>query len=101
MPRGGLWNMRMPVPKSGPFIDDINGCTESGLDQQFLEALAHDPATLKRTWQSVKEIMAPRRTRSTDKEMVYLAVSATNHAHTASHLIRQRRKRPNEQRDVR
>jgi AhpD family alkylhydroperoxidase len=38
----------------------------------------HDPATLKRTWESVKEIMAPGRLDAVTKEMIYLAVSVTN-----------------------
>src|SRR3954469_17711108 len=44
----------------------------------FWKALAHDPATLRRTWQSVKEIMAPGALDAVTKEMVYLAVSASN-----------------------
>jgi len=44
----------------------------------FWKALAHDPATLKRTWQSIKEIMAPGALDPLTKEMIYLAVSVTN-----------------------
>ena len=44
----------------------------------FWKALAHDPATLRRTWQSVKEIMAPGALDALTKEMIYVAVSATN-----------------------
>jgi AhpD family alkylhydroperoxidase len=40
--------------------------------------LAHDPATLRRTWESVKQIMAPGALDAVTKEMIYLAVSATN-----------------------
>jgi AhpD family alkylhydroperoxidase len=40
--------------------------------------LAHDPKTLRRTWQSSKEIMAPGALDAVTKEMIYLAVSATN-----------------------
>jgi AhpD family alkylhydroperoxidase len=44
----------------------------------FWKALAHDPVTLRRTWNSIKEIMAPGALDAVTKEMVYLAVSATN-----------------------
>ena len=47
-------------------------------DANFWKFLAHDPATLKRTWQSLKEIMAPGALDAVTKEMVYLAVSVTN-----------------------
>jgi AhpD family alkylhydroperoxidase len=40
--------------------------------------MAHDPATLKRTWESIKQIMAPGSLDPLTKEMIYLAVSATN-----------------------
>jgi len=44
----------------------------------FWKALAHDPATLRRTWASIKEIMAPGALDAVTKEMIYLAVSASN-----------------------
>ena len=50
-------------------VDDVNN---------FWKYLAHDPATLKRTWESVKEIMAPGTLDTLTKEMIYLAVSVTN-----------------------
>jgi AhpD family alkylhydroperoxidase len=50
-------------------VDDVNN---------FWKYLAHDPATLKRTWDGVKEIMAPGTLDALTKEMIYLAVSVTN-----------------------
>src|SRR5262249_529074 len=44
----------------------------------FWKALAHDPATLRRTWESVKQIMAPGALDALTKEMLYVAISATN-----------------------
>lgn len=44
----------------------------------FWKALAAHPPTLKRTWESVKEVMAPGVLDSLTKEMLYLAVSVTN-----------------------
>jgi AhpD family alkylhydroperoxidase len=40
--------------------------------------LANDPATLRRTWESLKEVMAPGALDPLTKELVYLAVSVTN-----------------------
>src|SRR5258705_8531146 len=44
----------------------------------FWKAIAHDPPTLRRTWESVKQVMAPGALDPLTKEMVYLAVSTTN-----------------------
>jgi AhpD family alkylhydroperoxidase len=44
----------------------------------FWKYLAHDPVGLKRTWESLKEVMAPGALDPLVKEMVYLAVSVTN-----------------------
>jgi AhpD family alkylhydroperoxidase len=44
----------------------------------FWKAIAHDPATLRRTWQSAKEIMGPGALDPMFKEMLYVAISATN-----------------------
>ena len=59
-------------------VDDVNN---------FWKYLARDPATLKRTWESIKEVMAPGALDPLTKEMVYLAVSVTNGCGycTASH----------------
>jgi AhpD family alkylhydroperoxidase len=43
-----------------------------------VRAVYDDIMTTRRTWQSVKEIMAPGALDPLTKEMVYLAVSATN-----------------------
>jgi len=44
----------------------------------FWKALAVHPPTLKRTWESVKEVMGPGVLDAVTKEMIYLAVSVTN-----------------------
>jgi len=44
----------------------------------FWKYLANDPATLKRTWESLKEVMAPGALDPLTKELIYLAVSVTN-----------------------
>ncbi len=62
-------------------INDVNN---------FWKYLANDPVTLRRTWHSLKEIMEPGALDSLTKELIYIAVSATNNcaycirSHTAS-----------------
>jgi AhpD family alkylhydroperoxidase len=58
--------------------DDIMRTRKTDWINNFWKALAHDPVTLRRTWESIKEIMAPGSLDSLTKEMVYLAVSVTN-----------------------
>ena len=58
--------------------DDIMKTRNVDWINNFWKALAHDPATLRRTWESIKEIMRPGALDALTKELVYLAVSATN-----------------------
>ena len=59
-------------------FDDIKRTRQVEDVNNFWKYLAQDPATLKRTWESVKEIMAPGALDAVTKEMIYLAVSVTN-----------------------
>jgi len=65
-------------------VEDVNN---------FWKYLAHHPATLSRTWQSLKEVMAPGALDPLIKEMVYVAVSITNNCQycVASHSAAARR----------
>ena len=71
-------------------FDDIRKTRGSDFVNNFWRALAHDPVLLKRTWETIKEVMAPGALDPLVKEMIYVAVSATNgcdyciHSHTAS-----------------
>jgi AhpD family alkylhydroperoxidase len=58
--------------------DDIKKTRNVPDVNNFWKYLAHDAATLRRTWESVKEVMAPGALDPLTKEMVYLAVSVTN-----------------------
>ena len=58
--------------------DDIKRSRNVPDVNNFWKYLAHDPATLTRTWDSIKEIMAPGALDPLTKEMIYLAVSVTN-----------------------
>jgi AhpD family alkylhydroperoxidase len=58
--------------------DDIMATRKTDRINNFWKALAHDPATLRRTWESVKQIMGAGALDALTKEMIYVAVSATN-----------------------
>ena len=59
-------------------FDDIMSSRNVADVNNFWKYLANDPKTLKRTWESLKEIMAPGALDPLVKEMVYLAVSVSN-----------------------
>jgi AhpD family alkylhydroperoxidase len=58
--------------------DDIMATRKTDYVNNFWRALASHPPTLRRTWESVKQVMAPGALDVLTKEMLYLAVSATN-----------------------
>jgi AhpD family alkylhydroperoxidase len=59
-------------------FDDIKSSRNVPDVNNFWKYLARDPALLKRTWEGVKEVMAPGALDALTKEMLYLAVSVTN-----------------------
>lgn len=59
-------------------FDDIKAVRNVEDVNNFWKYLAHDPVTLKRTWESVKEVMAKGELSPLVKEMIYVAVSITN-----------------------
>jgi AhpD family alkylhydroperoxidase len=65
-------------PEVRAVYDDIKKTRNVPDVNNFWKYLARDPVTLKRTWESLKEIMAPGALDPLTKEMVYLAVSVTN-----------------------
>jgi len=74
----GLIDYTDASPEVRAVYDDIMATRKVNWINNFWKALAHDPALLKRTWQSIKEIMAPGRLDALTKEMIYLAVSVTS-----------------------
>ena len=71
-------------------FDDIRKERKSEFVNNFWRALAHDPKTLRRTWESIKDVMAPGALDPKFKEMLYVAVSIAHgcsyciHSHTAA-----------------
>ena len=73
--------------------DDIMVTRQSDYVNNFWKALAHDPVTLKRTWESIKQVMASGALDALTKELIYLAVSVSNQCNycIASHTAAARR----------
>jgi AhpD family alkylhydroperoxidase len=65
-------------PQVREVFDDIKRSRKVEDVNNFWKYLAHDPVLLRRTWESVKEVMAPGAIDALTKEMIYLAVSVTN-----------------------
>ena len=65
-------------PQVRAVYDDIKRVRNVPDVNNFWKYLARDPVTLKRTWESVKEVMTAGALDSLTKEMIYLAVSVTN-----------------------
>ncbi|HTP85915.1 MAG TPA: carboxymuconolactone decarboxylase family protein [Bryobacteraceae bacterium] len=86
----GLIEYSDASPEVRAVYDDIMATRQTDYINNFWKALAHDPATLRRTWESIKQIMAPGTLDPLTKEMLYVAVSVTNQCgyciatHTAS-----------------
>jgi AhpD family alkylhydroperoxidase len=65
-------------PEVRAVYDDIMATRKIDWINNFWKALAHHPPTLRRTWESIKEVMEPGALDPLVKEMIYIAVSATN-----------------------
>lgn len=65
-------------PEVRAVYDDIMATRKTDWINNFWKALANHPPTLRRTWESIKQVMAPGVLDPLTKEMLYLAVSAAN-----------------------
>ena len=74
----GLIEYGAASPEVRAVYDDIMRTRKVDWINNFWKALASDPATLERTWESLKTVMAPGALDPLTKEMIYLAVSTTN-----------------------
>jgi AhpD family alkylhydroperoxidase len=90
MPTLGFVEYADASPEVRAVYDDIMATRQTDWINNFWKALARDPVTLRRTWESIKQIMGPGALDPLTKEMIYVAVSATNQcgyciaSHTAS-----------------
>jgi len=81
-------------PEVRAVYDEIMQARSTDWVNNFWKALANDPAMLRRTWDNVRQVMAPGALDPLVKEMIYVAVSATNNCEycTYSHTASARRK---------
>ena len=77
-------------PEAHAVFDEIRAARKTEFINNFWRALAHDPKTLRRTWTTLQEVMAPGALDPKTKELIYIAVSAAHgcpyciHSHTAA-----------------
>ena len=74
----GLIEYENASPEVREVYDDIMVTRKTDWINNFWKALANDPASLRRTWKSIKEIMAPGTLDALTKELLYVAVSVSN-----------------------
>lgn len=90
MPIFALLDYPQAPPAARAVFDDIMRTRKVDRVNHFWQALANHPPTLARIWENVKQVMGPSRLDALTKEMIYVAVSATNnceyclHSHIAS-----------------
>ena len=82
------------APEVRAVYDDIMKTRNVDWVNNFWKALANDPAQLRRVWENVKQVMGPGALDPLVKEMIYVAVSATNGCEycTCSHTAGARKK---------
>ena len=85
----GLVEYADAAPEVRAVYDDIMATRQTDYINNFWKALAHDPVTLRRTWESIKQVMSPGALDAVTKEMIYLAVSVSNQCDycIASHTV--------------
>jgi len=90
----GLVEYEDASPEVRAVYDDIMATRKTDWINNFWKAIANDPLTLKRTWEDIKQIMAPGALDALTKELVYVAVSVSNQCDycIASHTVSARKK---------
>lgn len=90
----GLIEYKDASPEVRAVYDDIMATRKTDWVNNFWKAIAHDPATLTRTWEDAKQLMAPGALDALTKEMIYIAVSVTNQCAycIASHTVSAQKK---------
>jgi AhpD family alkylhydroperoxidase len=65
-------------PEVRAVYDDIMATRNTDWVNNFWKVLAHDPASLRRIWANIKAVMGPGTIDPLVKEMLYVAISASN-----------------------
>ena len=90
----GLIEYKDASPEVRAIYDDIMATRKTDWVNNFWKAIAHDPVTLRRTWESIKQVMGPGALDPLTKELIYIAVSMSNQCDycVASHIAGARSK---------
>jgi AhpD family alkylhydroperoxidase len=90
----GLVEYKDASPEVRAVYDDIMLTRKTDWVNNFWKAIANDPPALKRTWEDIKQIMAPGALDALTKELIYVAVSVSNQCDycIASHTVSARKK---------
>jgi len=90
----GLVEYKDASPEVKAVYDDIMATRKTDWINNFWKALANDPVSLKRTWEDIKQIMAPGALDAVTKEMIYVAISVSNQCDycIASHIASAKKK---------
>jgi len=94
MPLGRLIEYEDASEEVRAVYDDIMATRKTDWVNNFWKTLAQHPDSLRRTWESVKQVMAPGALDPLTKEMLYVAVSVTNNCEycITSHIAGARQK---------
>jgi AhpD family alkylhydroperoxidase len=84
----GLIEYQDAAPEVRAVYDDILSTRKTDWVNNFWKALAHDPAALRRTWETAKQVMSAGALDPLTKELIYVAVSMSNQCDycIASHI---------------
>jgi AhpD family alkylhydroperoxidase len=74
----GLIEYADAPPEVRAVYDDIMATRQTDWINNFWKALAHDPATLRQTWETAKRLMGAGALDPLTSELIYLAVSISN-----------------------
>jgi AhpD family alkylhydroperoxidase len=90
----GLIEYQQASPEVRAVYDDIMATRQTDWVNNFWKAIAHDPAALKRTWETAKQVMGPGAMDPLTKELIYMAISMSNQCEycIASHIAGARSK---------
>lgn len=65
-------------PEAAAVFAEIRAVRKTSFVNNFWRVLANDPPSLRRTWDSLKQVMGPGTLDPLTKELVYVAVSMAN-----------------------
>ncbi len=94
MPHYAIIEYKDASPEVRAVYDDIMATRKVDWVGDFWKVLANDPASLKRTWEGIKQVMGPGALDPLTKELIYIGVSVSNQCDycIASHSASARKK---------